>query len=343
MHLSAGLTLGEFFDAWVETTLPGRLAAKTLADYRDTIRLHLRPRLGATQLTGLTVREVDALWTLKREAGYKPNSIRIMRSVLRSALRQAQREGLVASNVADLSTPPRLGHGEGRSLTVAQARMVLQAVTDDRLEACYALMLTYGLRRGEVLGLAWADLSEDEHVLLVRCGLKREQVLNSKPGEIRTRLVRGDLKTRGSRRRLPVTPPLLEILAKHRTRQDEERQAAGEAWLESGLMFTTPIGTAIDPNNFAHSFPKVFQRAGLGHWHPHELRHTAASIMLAQGVPLWVVSNVLGHSSVAITKDVYGHLLGDDVKRDAAEVMTSTLFDSERKTGLEPAAITLGR
>lgn len=92
-------------------------------------------------------------------------------------------------------------------------------------------------------------------------------------------------------------------------------------------MFTTAIGTPLDPHNFAHYFDRLCRKAGLGHWHPHELRHSAASIMLAQGTPLWVVSEVLGHASVAITKDVYGHLLGSE-KQAATEAITDVLFSS---------------
>lgn len=103
-------------------------------------------------------------------------------------------------------------------------------------------------------------------------------------------------------------------------------------WIESDLVFTTKKGTPIDPDNFAHYFHRLCARAGLGHWTPHELRHSAASIMLAQGTPLWVVSEVLGHASLAITKDVYGHLVGDQ-KKEATEAITDVLFDSELPVG----------
>ena len=104
-------------------------------------------------------------------------------------------------------------------------------------------------------------------------------------------------------------------------------EAGGEAWVESGLIFTTEHGTMLDPDNISHVFSRLARRAGLGHWHPHELRHTGASLMLAGGTPLHVVSEVLGHASIAITKDVYGHLAEGD-KRLAAEAMSEILFNS---------------
>jgi integrase len=108
-------------------------------------------------------------------------------------------------------------------------------------------------------------------------------------------------------------------------RQAEAQMAAGQRWQDHGLIFASETGTPMDPENFSRSFSRLCQRAGLGHWHPHELRHSGASLMLAQGTPLHVVSEVLGHASIAITKDVYGHLLEGD-KRAAAESMRRALF-----------------
>ncbi|MEZ5175149.1 MAG: tyrosine-type recombinase/integrase [Acidimicrobiia bacterium] len=133
------------------------------------------------------------------------------------------------------------------------------------------------------------------------------------------------LKTKRSRRTLHITPALDSLLRAHRVRQAQERLAAGPEWADSDLVFTTKKGTPVDPDNFAHYFHRLCARAELGHWTPHELRHSAASIMLAQGTPLWVVSEVLGHASLALTKDVYGHLLGEE-KKGATEAITDVLF-----------------
>lgn len=142
----------------------------------------------------------------------------------------------------------------------------------------------------------------------------------------RTQLVLRRLKTKRSRRTLHITPALDGLLRAHRARQAQERLAAGPAWADSDLVFTTKKGTPIDPDNFAHYFHRLCIRAGLGRWTPHELRHSAASIMLALGTPLWVVSEVLGHASLSMTKDVHGHLVGDE-KKEATEAITEALFD----------------
>ena len=126
----------------------------------------------------------------------------------------------------------------------------------------------------------------------------------TKSSKLRTRLMIGELKTARSRRTLFMTPELVELLRRHRARLAEERIAIGPAWREHDLIFPSALGTPLDPDNVSHWFSRICRRAGLGHWHLHELRHSGASLMLAQGTDLYVVSEVLGHSSVAITKDV---------------------------------------
>jgi integrase len=322
------LTVGQFLSRWATQNLPGQVSGTTLDDYVHMIRLHLDPGLGRKRLARLTVADVDALWAAKREAGYKPNTVRIMRAVLRRALAQAEREGLVSRNVAALSQLARLGQPNGRSLTVEQAGKLLVAAKGDRLEAAFLLLLSYGLRRGELLGLAWADLDPKRRTLEVRQAVRRRKSARGDEGTylggVSNRVELAELKTRRSRRVLYLTEGILEALDAHARRQQLERAQANNLWVETGLIFTSLVGTPIDPDNFAKAFVRLCKRAGLGHWHPHEARHSAASVMLAQGVPLEVVSEVLGHSSIYITKDVYGHL-GEGAKRDAAERMVAAL------------------
>ena len=195
-------------------------------------------------MTKLSVSDLNALWASKRAAGYSANNIRIMRTVLRSALHQAEREGLLVRNVAALSNPPRIGQPEGRSLTVAEARSLLAAAVGDRLEPVYAITLTLGLRPGEVLGLSWPDIDFESGVVHVRRQLRREQL----PLEQRidtgppTHLILRDLKTKRSRRTLHLTPTLDGLLRSHRARQAREKLAAGPGWMESDLVFTTGKG-----------------------------------------------------------------------------------------------------
>jgi integrase len=318
------LTTKAFLDRWLAINLPGTVSESTEDDYNDTVRLHLVPALGRKRLTKLTVVDLDKLWKTKREAGYSANSIRIMRTVLRKALGQAEREGIVPRNVAALSSAPRIRAKEGRTLTVEQARRLLDTTTGHRFDVAIMIALAYGMRRGEVLGLHWSALDWEAGTLRVTHGVKRIKNRDKENGR-QTRLVVSELKTAKSRRTLVLTPEIVARLRTHRSRQSEAKIAAGPLWRDHGLIFTSEVGTPMDPDNFSHTFSKLCQKAGLGHWHPHELRHSGASLMLAQGTSLHVVSEILGHASITITKDVYGHLLEGD-KRAAATSMSQALF-----------------
>jgi integrase len=318
------LTVQAFLDRWLAVNLPGTVAESTEDSYVDTVRLHLIPALGRKRLAKLTVADLDRLWKVKRDAGYSSNSVRIMRTVLRRALGQAVREGIVSRNVAGLSVAPRIRAREGRTLTVDQARQLLDAAAGYGFETAVVLALVYGMRRGEVLGLRWSALDWEAGTLRVTHSVRRVKDRDVSSGR-RTRLVVTELKTPKSRRILALTPELVTRFRQHRVRQAEAQMAAGPLWRDHGLIFASEVGTPMDPDNISHSFARLCERAGLGHWHPHELRHSGASLMLAQGTPLHVVSEVLGHASIAVTKDVYGHLLEGD-KRAAAESMSRALF-----------------
>ena len=168
-------------------------------------------------------------------------------------------------------------------------------------------MLATGLRRGEALGLKWSDVDLDAGRLVVTRQLTR----------VGGALVTSDTKTARSRRAVDLSAPMVESLKAHKARQAAERLALGEAWADSGFVFTSSIGTPVDPRNCYREFRGICEAAGLGRWHPHELRHSAASLMLAQGVKIQVVSELLGHSSIRMTADVYGHVLAPD-RRPAA-------------------------
>ena len=173
-------------------------------------------------------------------------------------------------------------------------------------------------RGAELLGLAWGDLDVGAGLLAVR---QQVTVRKPPPAGDGSRVGRGvielsPLKTGSKgRRTLELTPEILKMLKGHRSWQEEERDRAGGLWRESGLIFTTPIGATIEPSSFSHAFSRMAQRAGLGRWHVHEARHTAASLMLAMGTKIEIVSRVLGHSSVTVTADVYSHLLGGEKRR----------------------------
>jgi len=316
------LTVGTFLNDWLDNVLPGTVASATEAQYRQLARLYVLPHLGRKQLKTLQPRDVTLMLRAMEKEGKSSNSRRLARAVLRRSLRYAEVNGYVTRNVAALADAPRVEAKEGKALTAEQARQLLETLRGDRLEAAITVALSLGLRRSELLGLSWrdVDLESSPATLTVRQALKRTPA----------GLVLEQPKTRQSRRTIHLPAPAVAALKRHRAKQAEERLKAGDLWQpapdNADLLFRTEIGTAIDPNNFGRAVRQLCKAAGIpGTWSPHALRHSAASLLLAQGVPLKVVSEVLGHSSIRVTADVYSHLI-DDAKTEAADAMATALW-----------------
>ena len=197
----------------------------------------------------------------------------------------------------------------------------MREVKGGRLETAYVVALALGLRRGELLGISWEDLNLDGPMPLVR--IRRQLLRHSGQG-----VLLADLKTAGSRRTLHLSQPLVDLLRVHQARQHAEEPAARVWRNSSNLVFTSTIGTPLDPEAFGRTVPRICKRAGLGHWSIHELRHSCAPLLLAMGVPLEVLSDTLGHASIRVTMDVYGHLLAP-ARMHAAEAMRWALWIDE--------------
>jgi integrase len=231
-------------------------------------------------------------------------------------------------NAATLSRPPKESRREGRGMTPDEARKLMAGLAGHRLEAAFVTMLGTGLRRGEALALKWSEVDLGHATLTVVRQLRRESgPINPATGKHEGgTLVLIDPKTEKSRRRVDLPEFVVTALRAHRARQAAERLKVGAAWQEGGYVFTTAIGTPWDPRNVSRQFSDVARRVGLGEWHVHELRHSAASFMIAQGQPIEVVSAVLGHSSIRMTVDTYTHIAPSG--RKAAAAAMDDLFGS---------------
>lgn len=308
------LTVGEMLDQWLKDVVPLRVSPSTLANYSSVVKTHIKPALGRKRLSTLTTDDVQAFISRKRDAGLSARTVRLLRGVLVQAIDQAQRKGKVPRNVAALSEGPRVEQGEKRGLTIDEAKILLKAVNGERLEALYLLMLSTGLRPGEAFGLTWSNVDLEKGLATIK------QALSRRPGGN----VIGEGKTgKKGWRTVNLPPPVVDSLLAHRKRQDNEGHLAGKFWQEHDLVFCTPVGTALDPDNHRRAFKTLVESAGLGCLSPNELRHSAATIMLAQGVPLNVVSKVLGHTSIRIAADVYGHTVASQTEAAAAAMATA--------------------
>lgn len=317
------LTVGAFLEAWLTDVVRLSVRPRTYVSYRYIVGLHLAPELGHLPLAALSPADVQALLNAKATSGLSPRTVAYLRGVLRGALGHAERLGLVSRNVARLARPPRIPRRQVAPLSVDEARVFLGAIRGDRLEALYLVALGVGLRQGEILGLRWRDVDLDRGALTVRHALAR----------IDGRSVLVEPKWATSRRVVPLPSLVADALVAHRVRQADEPRPAGVVVPDEfrDLVFTTTLGTPLDPISVTRRFQRILRGAGLPHQRFHDLRHACASLLLAAGVPARVVMETLGHSEISLTLNTYSHVL-PSLGREAAERMDQVLTSARRET-----------
>lgn len=307
-------TVETFLHEWLETTAKPSIKPRSHERFEQIIRLHIIPTLGGLRLEKLGHQHIQRLLNAKSEEGLAPQTVVHVRNVLRLALNHALKWNLVSRNVALHLDPPIIVRHEIKVLWQDDARRLLEAVKGERLEALYSVALALGLRRGEALGLKWVDLDLDAGRLTVLRSLQR----------VAGKLQLVETKTSSGRRTITLPQIALRALREHRRRQLQERLIAGSEWNDSGLVFTNYRGIPLEPMTLRRDFRRVLAKAGLPAMRLHDLRHSAASLMLTLGVPLKTIQEVLGHSSIGVTAGFYAHL-GDELKQQAADAMDAAL------------------
>jgi len=308
------VTVAQTVERWLNSRK--KVAASTVSNYRTVAMKHIIPSaVGRKRLNTLKAEDVEALLNSKAEV-LSPRSVKLIRTIIGAAISQAEERGEVSRNVVRFTEGPKLGKSKSRAMTEAQRDAVLKAATGTRYEAAVRLMLTLGLRPGECLGLGWSDVDFDAMTLTIRHGLKRQGAL-------------GDVKNDGSRRQLPLPASAVPALKARRAAQAVDQDAAAEYWQNGhDLVFTTKVGRPVSDRNLAQrDFADICEEAGVGTWHLHECRHSAATIMLLNKVPIEVVSKILGHNSIRQTNDTYAHLLPRQLE-DAVAVIDASLLAS---------------
>ncbi|GGQ89548.1 tyrosine-type recombinase/integrase [Kitasatospora griseola] len=324
------IKMADYLTYWLHAVVRVNRRPKTYQGYESVVRVHLVPGLGAKKLRTLKASDVRT-WLAKvantcqccaggvDKARKQPRCcaageccenklsrrmVQWIHAVLRNALENAVREELILRNVARLVQVPTPDYGTGKGLTVPQARLLLKAASADRLHALYVLALAMGMRRGELLGLHWSAIDLERGTLIVSSNLQRVD------GELQL----GPTKTASSLRTLPLPPFVLDALQAHREQQAQERAAAGDRWKESGLVFTSRVGTPMEPDNLRRSWYPLRDRLGLT-LRFHDLRHTCVTLLLDLGVPPHIVRQIAGHSDIGVTMKVYAHASLDEQRK----------------------------
>ncbi|MDH6410054.1 integrase [Aurantimicrobium minutum] len=310
------MTVSKWIDQWQSRNLPASNRKETTKEtYRLLSSKHLKPSpFGELELSKVRPSHIDELLEKLKSQGYSESTIRNLYAVLNSILDGARRDELIAVNPIREVRRPRVSKQEAKHLSPESVRLLLDASVGSRYETLLRLIAATGLRRGEAIGLEWSDIQFEKKLMQIRFTVSRVQ----------GKLHKSTPKTSNSRREIPLSDGLIQLLKTHRKNQNTERLMAGDKWLDNGLVFSTELGGLIDPRNLLRVFTNAAKAAGLEKVSLHTLRHSAATAMLNTGTPMHVVSRILGHSSISITVDTYGHIT-EDSQRDAMDGLSSAL------------------
>ena len=329
LHAATHTTLSAYLERWLAEYVAPNLAPSTRVRSSNLAHNYLIPQLGKLDLEAIRPAHITRMLTALRSAPHphRPNrtlaagTLRYIYNVLHSALDHAVEAQLIPVNPTLHVQPPKLTHTEMRAFDPAQARAFLAASQEAevRWQAFFTLALTTGMRRGELLGLRWSDLHLHARTLTIQQTIYRlhDQGLVIKPP-----------KTAASRRTVALGVDVVALLRQQRIHQNEQRLAAGSTWQDYNLVFTTPVGAPLEVYAVRTTFKRICEAAGVPVIRIHDLRHTAATLLLTAGINPKVVSERLGHSSVSITLQVYSHT-GRTLQEQAADTLTTLLTEPE--------------
>jgi integrase len=303
-------TLASFWRTWLPS-IQTSLRPATWRRYEQLGRVHILPVLGRVRLVKLTPQHVGMLHERMLSEGISPTTVHHAHMLLHRALQDAMRWGALSRNVVGLVHPPRMVETELSTLNPTQVRALCAAAVGDRFEALFVVAVTTGLRQGELLALRWRDVNLETATLQVTRTLTRD-------GQ---GLVVTAPKTARSRRQVVLSPPSVEALIRHRFQQAAERERMGDIWVDQDLVFPNVLGGPMQRDHLVRRhFVPLLRRAGLPTLRFHDLRHTAATLLLGGGVHPKIAAEMLGHTTVAITLNRYSHVT-ETMQREAAQVM----------------------
>ncbi len=293
-------TVGAFLDQWLEQAHRHVIRASTYPGYRGILNKHMIPELGHIRLQQLTPQHIQAFYDKKLKEGLSPSTIRRFHAILHRALDTAVQWNLIGRNVSNIVSLPRKGGRRIQPLSEEQAKRLLQAVRGQPLEAMITVALVTGMRMGELLALRWSDVDMETGSVQVSHTINRY----GSGG-----LIESEPKTAAGKRRVLLPPFAVGILKEHRARQATLKAKAGVTWKDNNLVFTNRVGWFIESTNLRTMFRQLLEDAGLPRIRFHDLRHSAATLLLSMGVNVKVIQELLGHSNVSITLQVYSHML----------------------------------
>lgn len=347
------ITVGDWLDSWLEEYKKNKVRPKTYSDYTWASNSFIKPDIGSLQLQKLRPEHLQRTYNSILENGKSTRLVHLVHGLLNGALKQAVKSGYVKINVAEATEIPPLQSKEVRAMTTDEQDKFIQALANHPRGAAFATQLGTGLRRGEILGLWWEDVDQAIKAYVKQMKIKKELVelkaCEEKTPEITEKIttiedeiaklrremvlyVRRDIvyvrgqgiheeppKTKKSRRTVPIPTLVIQLLYQHQEKLKKEG-----LYRLNGPVFPSRKGTYIWPDNFNRSFEALRAKLGMKDVNPHALRHTFATRLLELGEDLHVIQELLGHSRIGTTADIYAHVV-DDLKRHAVDKLDSIL------------------
>ncbi len=296
---TSNMKLSDYLDDWLSRK-ETNLALSTFQDYQKLTKIYLKPKLGHIPISKLTPHYIESLHSWMEGKGLSPRTIQYTHRILSQSLKRAVRLEMLARNVCEVVETPRLRRKEMKFLTPEQVHMLLEVNKGLPYWPVFFLAIYTGLRKGELLGLRWQDVSLHSGTISV----------NQTVGRITGKgMVVSQPKTYHSRRTVSLPPSAQRMLIDLKLKQKEQRESGHMKWDESAFVFCNADGGPLSPERVSYEFRRALKRAKLPPLRFHDTRHTHASLMLKQGVNPKIVSERLGHTNISITLDVYSHLM----------------------------------
>lgn len=293
-------TIAQYFEYWLVNVHEPLIRPITFVMHKGIVKNHILPTLGHLKLRNLKPEHIEALYASKLRDGYKASSIQNIKCILNNALGHAVRRGFIARNVCDVVSSPRAKKHEAIILTKEQAYTLMEVAKGHRFEVLILVAVTTGMRKGELTALKWQDIDFASKCLYVRhtaYRLPQHGYVENEP------------KTDSGKRIIRLPQLVLTALKQHKITQDEMKRKAGTGWKDFHLVFSNTVGNYVSAQYLGKSFARLLKKAGLPPMRFHDLRHSAATILLSQGVNPKVVQEILGHSDIKMTLGIYGHVI----------------------------------
>lgn len=312
-------TVADILQTYIDSRRVAGRAPRTIERYIELADRHIIPALGTRKATDIRPADVERFYSSKLADGdLSPTTVYRMHALLRAAFRHAVKQSTLSRNPIDATTPPKPANVEQKAMSDEQAELLLRAAEGHRLYPLLAIALTTGMRAGELAGLRWDDIDIDAGSMMVR--VQRQYLRKVGIVERETKAYRG-------KRPVELSAAEATLLRAHKARQAEERLRIGDMWRDHGLVFPSEVGTPLSTGNLRRWFYATLEKAGLPHFRFHDLRHTAATLLLQADPRINVAQQRLGHRDPAITARFYAHVLPGEQGK-AAAVVASRLLGS---------------